>query len=231
MKLVLIGGGQIPEWNFDTKDDNQTLYETEKIDKKIVELSDKKTPKVLFIGTAKKDNLIYYRAIEKIYTNLGCTVSLLDTMSENISEESLIYQVLNTDIIYIGGGNTRFMLNRWEEIGLKDILKLAIEKNIVVAGFSAGAYSMCKYSYDLIEGMNILNIILAVHYDEKSDNKKQMFLDNIKDKNILGISLDNRTALVVNGNDYEIIKDIEESKAHKIEFVEGTFEIKEINKL
>lgn len=119
MKLVLIGGGQIPGWNFDTKDDNQDLYETEKIDKKIVELSNKKSPKLLFIGTAKKDNIIYYRAREKVYTKLGCTVEMLDTIKEDISKEYLIDKVLNADIIYIGGGNTRFMLNCWEEIRIK----------------------------------------------------------------------------------------------------------------
>ncbi len=119
MKLVLIGGGRIPGWNFDTKDDKQDLYETEKIDKKIVELSNKKSPKLLFIGTAKKDNIIYYRAIEKVYTKLGCTVDMLDTIKEDISKEYLIDKVLNADIIYIGGGNTRFMLNCWEEIRIK----------------------------------------------------------------------------------------------------------------
>ena len=39
MKIVLIGGGQIPNWNFETKDENQTKYETEKIDKEIVKMS------------------------------------------------------------------------------------------------------------------------------------------------------------------------------------------------
>ena len=44
---------------------------------------------------------------------------MLDTIKEDISKEYLIDKVLNADIIYIGGGNTRFMLNCWEEIRIK----------------------------------------------------------------------------------------------------------------
>lgn len=53
-KLVTIGGGLIKGYNFETKDDKQLFYQTESIDKEIVKLSNKKNPKLLFIGTASK---------------------------------------------------------------------------------------------------------------------------------------------------------------------------------
>lgn len=227
MKLVLIGGGKIPNWNFDTLDVNETLYETEKIDKKIVDLSQKKNPKLLFIGTAKKDNIIYYNAINRIYTKLGCTVAMLDTMKIK-ENEHVEKDMLSADIIYIGGGNTRFMLKRWDEIGLNEILKKAIRKDIVVAGFSAGAYAMCKYTYDLIEGMNILNLMLMVHYNEKSEEKRKMFYDNIISKNILGIALENSTALVIENEKYEIIKENDAVKGFKCYNKDGKITKEEI---
>ena len=68
-KLVTIGGGLIKGYNFETKDDKQLFYQTESIDKEIVKLSNKKNPKLLFIGTASKENILYYKAIKNIYEN------------------------------------------------------------------------------------------------------------------------------------------------------------------
>lgn len=228
MKIVLIGGGQIPNWNFETKDENQIKYETEKIDKEIVKMSKKKNPKLLFIGTAKKDNIIYYNAIKRVYENLGCEVDMLDTMSKDLHESYLEGKVLNTDIIYIGGGNTRYMLQRWKEINLDGIIKKAIDKNVVIAGFSAGAYAMCKYSYDLIQGLDIVPLILCVHYNEKNMEKKNMFMKNIKEKNIKGIALDNSTALIIENNMQRIIKNFEERKAYKVLYENGILKKVEI---
>ena len=63
---VAIGGGDIPGWNFKTKDSNQTEYNLRKIDEYIRSLSDKENPKLLFIGTATKENICYFNAIKKI---------------------------------------------------------------------------------------------------------------------------------------------------------------------
>ena len=54
--LVLIGGGEIKGWSFQTKDANQELYQTEMIDKSIVSFAGKENPKLLFIGTASREN-------------------------------------------------------------------------------------------------------------------------------------------------------------------------------
>ena len=69
--LVLIGGGEIKGWNFETKDSNQELYQTENIDKNIVELSNKENPKMLFIGTASREREGYFEAIKNIYSKFG----------------------------------------------------------------------------------------------------------------------------------------------------------------
>ena len=53
-KLVAIGGGKIPKWSFETKDDKETKYETKAIDEEIVRISGKVNPRMIFIGTASK---------------------------------------------------------------------------------------------------------------------------------------------------------------------------------
>lgn len=226
-KLVTIGGGKIKGWNFDTKDSNQEIYETENIDKEIVKLSEKEKPKLLFIGTASRENPIYFNAIKSIYEKLGCIVECLEIINNN-EINKIKEKVLSADIIYIGGGNTRFMLQEWERVGLKEILLEAYNKGIVMSGFSAGTYCWFKYNYELIKGFDLINAIVCVHYDEKSEEKKKQFFEVIKNNNMIGIALDNGTALKIIDNKFKVIKSIENANAYIIKFANGEIEIKKI---
>lgn len=125
-KIVCIGGGEIPR----NKNGNILPYETEEIDKEIVKLSGKENSKLLFIGTASSHSEEYFNVIKDIYTKLGCIVSNLDIINNNFDTEMLENIIFDTDIIYVGGGNTRFMLEKWRECGLDKILKQAYEKTL-----------------------------------------------------------------------------------------------------
>lgn len=227
-KLVTIGGGKIFGWNFDTKDSNQNLYETENIDKEIVNLSEKEHPKLLFIGTASRENPIYFNAIRNIFQNLGCEVDYLQIIN-NTNIDKIKEKVLNSDIIYIGGGNTRFMLQEWERVNLKDILFEAYNNGIVISGFSAGAYCWFKYNYELIEGFNVIDAVVCVHYNEKNDDKKKQFFEVLKNKNMIGIALDNGVALEIIDNKFKIIKSIKNANAYRIKYMNEKVEIEILN--
>lgn len=216
-KLVAIGGGEIAKWSFETKDNQQEKYETKEIDEEIVRLSNKRNPKLLFIGTASKENSYYFQAIYEIYHNLGCKVKELKIVKEEVTKKQIENAILDSDIIYIGGGNTSFMLKEWRKYSIQEILKKAHEKGIVIAGYSAGSYSMFAYNYELIKGMNFIPAINCVHYDKKSKEKKQEFKKNIREKEKIGIALDNGVALEIIGNKYRIIKSISLGKAYKID--------------
>ena len=97
-KLVCIGGGEIPRY----KDGILLPYETKEIDQEIVKLSNKEHPKFLFISIASSHPEEYFEGIKKVYDELGCIVSHLDI---NKTYSELERDILNTDIIYIGGGN------------------------------------------------------------------------------------------------------------------------------
>ena len=216
--LVLIGGGEIKGWNFETKDSNQELYQTENIDKNIVELSNKENPKMLFIGTASREREGYFEAIKNIYSKLGCQVDCLKMTDSNIKEK-----ILSSDIIYVGGGNTRFMLSEWEKVNLKEYLLEAYNKGIIISGFSAGAYCWFKYNYEMIEGFGIIDAISCVHYEDKTEEKINEFYNNIKLNNLPGIALDNGVAMKYSEDKFEIIKSIENAKAFRISFINGEF--------
>ena len=223
--FVGIGGGEIPGWSFKTKSSTQTLYQTKKIDEFIVNLSQKKKPNLLFIGTASKENEVYFNAIKDIYEKLGCQVSSLDVLSPLIDMriDDIRQKLFSSDIIYIGGGNTKFMLNKWCELGIDKLLIELYNKGVIISGFSAGCYSFFKYNYELIEGFNIINAIVCVHYDEKSADKKEQFYESIKEKQLPGIALDNGVAIHYFENNFEIIKAVKNAKAYRIDYKNSEF--------
>ncbi len=138
-------------------------------------------------------------------------------LKDEVTREEMEKKILNTDIIYIGGGNTRYMLEKWREYDIQTFLKKAYEKEIVLAGYSAGSYCMFEYNYELIQGMNLITAINCVHYDEKSEEKKQEFKKNIFEKGKVGIALENGIALEIIEDRYRIIKSIKTAKAYRID--------------
>lgn len=233
-KLVAIGGGRIPKWSFETKDDKESLYETKEIDEEIVRISGKAKPRMLFIGTASRENESYFKAIKDIYEGLGAKVqelSLLEFNEMHETKEEFISRIreiiLSADIIYVGGGNTKHMIDVWKDFYIEDILKEALAEGTVLAGFSAGSYIMFKCNYELIEGMNLISMVNIVHYDEKNDEKKEEFKNTIIEKRIPGIALDNGIALEVIDDSVRIIKAIKDAKAYFVRQTGEEIELKE----
>jgi len=75
-RIIVIGGGEIRN------------KETLNIDKKIIEISGKKSPKVLFIPTASNDSEGYIEVMNAYYGDeLGCSVSSLLLISHKYSQE------------------------------------------------------------------------------------------------------------------------------------------------
>jgi len=213
-KLVCIGGGEIPR----IKNGIQLPYETKEIDEEIVKLSEKENPKLLFIGTASTNSYNYFLVIKKIFEDLGCIVSNLDLLKENIDINEVKNEILNTDIIYVGGGNTKFMLEKWRELGVDKFLVEAYNKGIVCSGLSAGSYCWFKLNYDLLEGLGIINAINCVHYEQKDKEAREKFYNVIKETRLDGIALENCVALEIVDDNMKIIKSNQERNAYKITY-------------
>lgn len=213
-KLVCIGGGEVPR----IKNGIQLPYETKEIDEEIVRLSERENPKLLFIGTASKDSYNYYLVIKKIFEDLGCICSNLDLLTDNLDMDEVKNAILNTDIIYVGGGNTKFMLEKWRELGVDKLLIEAYNKGIVCSGLSAGSYCWFKLNYDLLEGLGIINAINCVHYEQKDEEARNKFYSVIKETGLEGIALENCVAIEFIDNNFKIIKSNKERNAYKITY-------------
>lgn len=216
-KLVCIGGGDIPRY----KNDVLLPYETKEIDEEIVKLSNKEHPKFLFISIASSNPKEYFNGIKKIYENLGCIVSHLDI---NKTYKEIQEDVLNSDIIYIGGGNTKYLVEQLKTTNIDKLLIKAYNNGIVCAGLSAGSYCWFKYNYNLIEGMNVINAVNCVHYDQKDKVAKDKFYSVIKDNNLVGYALDNCVALEFIDNSIKVLKSNYDKNAYKINYINNKIE-------
>ena len=220
-KIIAIGRGEIGRPGYP--------IETTAIDKEIIRLSGKIKPKLLFIPTASDDSEGYIQAVKKHFgQRLGCKVSSLLIFRQKLSEEEIKKQVLSSDIIYVGGGNTLSMMKRWRKVGLDKILLEAYQKKIILSGLSAGAIcwfkSGCSDSRrfsnpgaDLIRvrGLNLVNALFSPHFDvelhRQKDLKKMM-----KNKPGVALAFDNCAAIEIVNDQYRIITSKKTAKAYKI---------------
>lgn len=115
------------------------LLSTRPLNKYAIKLAKKKNPNVLFIGTASRDAQDYQDTFTKEYNKMGCEVKYLCLVPA--TGEDRINNLLSwADIIYVGGGDTVFMMQMWKKYGVDEKLKKIYEKDsAVLTGISAGA--------------------------------------------------------------------------------------------
>ena len=208
-KLVCIGGGEIPRY----KNGIILPYETKEIDEEIVKLSNKENPKFLFISIASSHPEDYFEGIKKVYDKLGCIVTHLDI---NKPYDEIEKDILNTDIIYIGGGNTKYLIEQLKSKKIDELLMKAYNIGIVCSGLSAGSYCWFKYNYDLIEGMNVINAVNCVHYNQKDESSKIKLYNVVKENKLVGYAIDNQVALEFIDDEIKVIKSNSLRNAYKI---------------
>jgi peptidase E len=80
---------------------------------------------------------------------LGCRPSVLTFFKRTPDLRSFL---LNQDIIYVGGGNTKSLLALWRDWGVTEILREAWESGVVLTGVSAGA--ICWFEQGLTDSFS-----------------------------------------------------------------------------
>ena len=107
------------------------------------------------------------------------------------------------NIVYIGGGNTNYMLNLWSENNLKDIFKEAYEKGIILSGVSAGAVCWFEWiltdslgdGYQPLKGVGLLEGSCTPHSSDL--NRINEFENNIKNSKLPpGFAIDDGVAVL-----------------------------------
>lgn len=225
-RIITIGGGDFSQ------------LETFEIDKYIVKSTYKEKPRALFIPTASCDAKTYVESFNKIYGEiLGCNTDTLYLLNNNICEYEIREKIFSSDIIYIGGGDTKYMLKVWKENKVDYYLKQAFNRQTILCGLSAGSICWFEYgfsdssedgdeskSYIKLEALGLLKGIHCPHFNK--DNIAEYFIDMLKGEDILGIGIDNNCALEVFDNKFKILKSDNNAKAYKL-FNKNNVTIKE----
>ena len=167
--------------------------------------------------------------------DLGCKVDSLCIINNKYSKKIIKKKVLSSDIIYVGGGNTQYMMKHWRRSGIDKILLEAYKKGIILSGISAGAICWCRYGCSdsrklispdeklfKISGLNIINVLFCPHYDRQEYRRPEL---KAMMKKIPGvaIALDNCTALEIVDDNYRIISSKSSANAYKVYWKKGRY--------
>ncbi|MBN2658500.1 MAG: Type 1 glutamine amidotransferase-like domain-containing protein, partial [Spirochaetales bacterium] len=133
-----------------------------------------------------------------------------------------------SDIIYVGGGNTRFMMDIWRKYGVDKALREAYSKGIVLAGLSAG--SICWFDcgqsdsdfgeigpegrYSCVDGLGFIPLLHAPHHNE--DHRAADLPLLVEETGRTALALSNYCALEISDDSYRFHKSSEEAYALKV---------------
>ena len=223
-RIVAIGGGELR--------DKTTLKIDEYIAALAKEHAGEKRANALFIPTASHDFMPYYNSFHKVYTgtfDIKTDVAL--TVFKEPDMERLREKFLKADAIYVGGGDTVFMIEHWKKTGLLPLLEDAYERGVVLAGLSAGAIRWFSdiYTdslkaedgtrYAMFKGLNWIKGIISPHYGQRMLDFDKIVCYNYQCA--YGIE-DNAALLIENG---EIVGSISAGgKAYRIVNKKGVLE-------
>ena len=119
------------------------------LEKYIVRQSGCGNARVAFVPTASGEADHYVASFYAAFLKLGCRPSVLTFFKRTPDLRSFL---LNQDVIYVGGGNTKSLLAVWRDWGVTEILREAWESGTVLTGVSAGA--ICWFAEGLTDSFS-----------------------------------------------------------------------------
>lgn len=204
--IIAIGGGELRS------------KETLNIDKEIASLAKEragdKRAVALFIGTASHDFMPYYNTFHKTYTGeLGLKTDCVLIVNNEVNYEKIVAKFQKADMIYVGGGDTLFMIEKWKEFGIINLILDAYERGVIISGLSAGG--ICWFenmytdsfimqgesnSYEICKGLGVLKGGACPHYNERKND----FLSNENpQKRGTWYCIENNSAVVFKNGEFE----------------------------
>lgn len=224
MRILAIGGGELRE------------RETLPLDEEMVRMTGKAHPRALLLPTASGDSPDYLPVFRSVYADvLGCAADALYLLSEPGGDvvESMIAEA---DLIYVGGGNTKMMLEVWRRLGVDVLLRRATEAGTVLGGVSAGA--ICWFQYgnsdaplfegrtDIrtcrIDGLGFVDAAACPH-TTREEHRLAEFEAMMRDTPGVGLGLDDLCGLQIEDSKYRVLSAGAGAGLHKVRWVDGEF--------
>jgi len=162
--IIAMGGG-----GFSMEPDNLRL------DHYILEKAGKPNPVVCFVPTAGGDADDYIAQFYHSYRKLPCRPRHLPLFKP---PGDIAGCIAESDVIYVGGGNTRNLLAIWREWGVDALLRQAWERGTLLCGLSAGA--ICWFEHGVTDSagplapvrcLGFLSGTCVPHYDAQTHRR------------------------------------------------------------
>ncbi|HTI08082.1 MAG TPA: peptidase E [Puia sp.] len=168
-QVIAMGGG-----GFSMEPENPLL------DQYVINQARKPHPSVCFFPHATDDAVRYAFNFFNAFNRLDVRPTYLSLFTPPTRDlESFL---LEQDIIYVGGGNTKSMMALWREWKLDELLLKAYQRGVILAGISAGAncwFQQC--STDSLPGqltmlpcLGILKGSFCPHYDGERERRPSL---------------------------------------------------------
>ena len=215
-QIVAMGGG-----GFSMEPDNPAL------DHFIVSLARRENPSVCFLATATGDAESYIESFYTAFRKLPCRPTHVPLFARTPDLQTVL---LEQDVIYVGGGNTKSMLAVWREWEIPALLRRAWEAGTVLAGVSAGA--ICWFETGVTDswgaGLNplpclgFLSDACCPHYDGEAERRPALHRLIAQGTIRTALALDDGAAAhFVDGTLANIVSSRPEARAYRVERVNG----------
>ena len=182
----------------------------------IVDFCGKEKPHFLFVATASSDKTEYYADIAQRVGTLGCETRPLYLFRRNYTPAQLDKLFAWADIIYVCGGDTYKMVNKWRETGVDARLKDVFEKDsAVLCGSSAGGICWFKRGFSdssrtpeypphgWVDGIGIFpELTFCPHFVSRRDAYEQA----LRDSGDEGFGMADHTAYVYDNGKVHFIR-------------------------
>jgi peptidase E len=211
-----MGGG-----GFSMEPDNLAL------DHFVLRLARRENPSVCFLATASGDAESYINSFYTAFRQLPCRPTHLPLFART---PDLKRALLEQDVIYVGGGNTKSMLAVWREWEIPGLLRRAWEAGSVLAGVSAGA--ICWFETGVTDSwgsglyplpcLGLLPGACCPHYDGEVERRPALhrLIETGPIASALALD-DGAAAHFVNGKLANIVSSRPQARAYRVERVNG----------
>ena len=215
--IIPIGGG-----GFYRDQENLAL------EKYVIQQTGAAQPRVAFIATASAEPDNYLVSFYTAFLKLGCKPSHLSFFKRT---PDLRAYLLDQDVIYVGGGNTKSMLAVWREWDMPQVLREAWESGIVLAGVSAGA--ICWFEQGLTDSwadrlrpldcLGFLPGSCCPHYDGEAERRPSLHRLLAAGEIAPGIAIEDWTGVHFTGTTIQrVVSAKAGSRAYTLKAVNGS---------
>jgi peptidase E len=157
------------------------------VDQLILGLTAKPKPRVCFIGTPSGDLPEHIERFDRAFLSEVCEPTQLAFFRKpgprSIPLADIESHILQQDVLYVGGGNTKSALGVWREWGLDQTLVRAYQAGVLLCGMSAGA--MCWFEAGITDSfwgggyrplpcLGLLPGGCAVHYNSDPQRRPRL---------------------------------------------------------